>query len=97
VKTPTRSNPTLRTKAKSSSKSSSVSPGKPVMNVVRTAMPGTRSRTRLIKRSRLSRLPPRRISFKTFCEACCKGMSRYLTAFGSEARTSKKASLMCVG
>ncbi len=67
------------------------------MKVVRTAMPGTRARTRSMSRSRLARFPPRFINFRTFCEACCKGMSRYLTAFGSEASTSRKASLMCVG
>ena len=54
-------------------------------------------RTRSIKRSRLARFPPRFISFRTFCEACCKGISRYFTAFGSSASTSRKPSLICVG
>jgi hypothetical protein len=55
--------------------SSSVSPGKPEMNVVRIAMPGTRSRSGVDELLLLVAVTCRRIASSMRSLACCSGMS----------------------
>jgi hypothetical protein len=64
------------TKSYSSPKSFGVSPGWPVMNVVRMAMSGTSSRMRAIISRYSFGEPGRRIRPRTFAETCCSGMSQ---------------------
>ena len=75
-------------------KSSSVSPGKPVIRVVRRMTPGTFSRILFIREVRLSRSPLRFMALRIFPEACCRGISIYLTIFSSQAIVSSSSSVM---
>ena len=87
AKAPPRSNCSSRTRSMSSACSSAVSPGKPLMNVVRSVSDGTRSRS---LRSRLSVLLAggRRMRWSTVGERCCSGMSMYLTTLSMPAMAS---------
>jgi hypothetical protein len=80
-----------------SAKSASVSPGKPTMNEVRTATPGTRSRILSTMPSRFPRPVGRFIRRRTGSLACCSGMSTYLTTFSSDAIASRIGSLRVAG
>jgi hypothetical protein len=97
VKTPTLSNCAASTKASSSSKSPSVSPGKPTMNDVRTATPGTRWRMRSTIPSRWPFPVGRFIRFSTDSLACWRGMSTYFTTRSSPAIASRTGSLSVAG
>ncbi len=75
VKQPTWSNAASRTNASSSVNSSSVSPGKPTMNVVRMAMSGITSRSIASISRTIRMLLGRRMRRSTPSDACCSGMS----------------------
>ena len=91
-KTPSRSKRCSSTKRSRSSKSASVSPGRPTMSEVRSASPGTRARSRASRARRNTESRPRFIARSSRSELCWSGMSRYFTIFGSEAIASTSAS-----
>ena len=97
MKTPTLSNSAALTKATSSSNSAGVSPGKPTMNEVRTATPGTRARMRSIIPIRLPRPVGRFMRRSTSSEACWSGMSTYLTTLSTSAMAARTGSLSVAG
>ncbi len=97
VKTPTWSKPTAVTKPLSSSKSASVSPGNPTMNVVRRETSGIRVRMLSSSVSYDLRVPGRRMRFRTASDACCSGRSMYFTTFSHSAMASIIPASIVVG
>ena len=84
---PTRSRRSSRRKSHSSANSSSPSPGRPVIRLVRMTSPGIPALSLANRAFRNSPSPRRFISFRILLLQCWMGMSRYLTIFGSEAMT----------
>ena len=95
--TPTASNCCCFTNSTSSAWSAAVSPGKPEMNVVRIAMPGTRVRSLSSSLSVAFRVVWRFIALSMRSLACCSGMSMYGRTRGLRAISSMRASLTFVG
>ena len=74
-----------------------VSPGKPVITVVRSVTPGTAAR----RRSAASRVAftadPRAIAWRIFGSVCWSGTSTYFTACGEVFSQSRKPSVISLG
>ena len=75
MNTPSRSNRVRAMKSRRYSNSSSVSPGKPTMKVVRIAMPGMPARMRVMRFSMCSLLVSRFMISSMRGWMCCNGMS----------------------
>ena len=81
----------------SSVKSSSVSPGKPTINVVRRQMPGTSLRNFSTKSYVSCLLTFRFMRDSMLSEMCCRAMSRYLHTLAFSRITRNRSHGKCVG
>ena len=76
---------------------SGVSPGKPVITVVRSVTPGTAARMRSAAAREAFTALPRAIAFRMPGSVCWSGTSTYLAACGEVLSQSRKASVISLG